>query len=76
VNLGAGERVWGRVKKDEEAIGMPASLAFYLDEYLHKPGAKNNGVTLVEMMKNPPAYVDEDTLPGWRDVKNMMKYYK
>jgi hypothetical protein len=54
---------------------MPASLAFYLDEYLYKPGAKNNGTTLSELIKNPPAVVDEDTLPGWRDIKNMMKYY-
>jgi len=76
VNLGAGERAFARVKDYEEAIGMPASLAFYLDEYLHKPGAKNNGLTLAEVIKNPPAVVDEDTLPGWRDIKNMMKYYK
>lgn len=75
VNLGAGERVFARVKKDEEAIGMPASLAFYLDEYLYKPGANNNGTTVSELIKNPPDVVDEDTLPGWRDIKNMMKYY-
>jgi uncharacterized protein (DUF169 family) len=76
VNLGAGERAFARVKKVEEAIGMPASLAFYLDEYLHKPGVKNNGFNLAEVIKNPPVVVDEDTLPGWRDIKNMMKYYK
>ena len=76
VNLGAGDRGFARVKDYEEAIGMPASLTFYLDENLYKPGAKNNGVTVPELMKNPPAVVDEDTLPGWRDIKNMMKYYK
>jgi hypothetical protein len=76
VNLGAGDRAFARVKKDEEAIGMPASLAFYLDEQLNKPGAKNDGTTIAELIKNPPAVVDEDTLPGWRDIKNIMKHYK
>jgi len=76
VNLGSGERAWGRVKDYEVGIGMPASLVFYLDKYLHSPGAKNKGTTVAEAIKNPPAYVDEDTLPGWRDIKNMMKYYK
>lgn len=76
INLGTGERAWGRVKKDEVAIGMPASLAFYLDKYLHSPGAKNKGTTVAELIKIQPTYVDEDTLPGWRDVKNIMKYYK
>jgi hypothetical protein len=55
---------------------MPASLGFYLDEYLYKPGIKNSGFNLAEVINNPPAVVDEDTLPGWRDIKNMMEYYK
>ena len=55
---------------------MPASLAFYLVEHLYKPGAKNDGTTIAELTKKPPAVVDEDTLPGWRDIKNMMKHYK
>jgi hypothetical protein len=76
VNLGAGDRAFARVKQYEEAIGMPASLAFYLDKYLYQPGVKNNGFNLAEVIKNPPAVVDEDTLPGWRDIKNIMKYYK
>jgi uncharacterized protein (DUF169 family) len=76
VNLGAGARAFSRVKPNEEAIGMPASFAFYLDEYLFKPGAKNDGTTVSELIKNPPAEVDEDTLPGWRHIRNIMKYYK
>lgn len=76
VNLGAGDRSFARVKKNEEAIGLPAYLVFHLDEYLHRPGAKNSGTTISELIKNPPAVVDEDTLPGWRDIKNMMKYYQ
>jgi hypothetical protein len=76
VNLGAGDRAFGRVQTHEEAIGMPASLAFYLDEYLYQPGLKNSGFNLGEVIKNPPAVVDEDTLPGWRHIRNMMKYYK
>jgi hypothetical protein len=76
VNLGAGDRAFGRVQTHEEAIGMPASLAFYLDEYLYQPGLKNSGFNLGEVIKNPPAVVDEDTLPGWRHIKNIMKYYE
>jgi hypothetical protein len=76
VNLGAGDRAFGRIKMNEEAIGMPASLSFYLDKYLYKPGVKNKGFNLAEVINNPPAVVDEDTLPGWRDIKNIMKYYK
>jgi hypothetical protein len=76
VNLGAGDRAFGRIKINEVAIGMPASLGFYLDEYLYKPGIKNSGFNLAEVINNPPAVVDEDTLPGWRDIKNMMEYYK
>jgi len=76
VNLGSGDRGFSRVKQYEIAIGMPASLAFYLDKYLYKPGEKNNGNTVSKLIQNPPAVVDEDTLPGWRDIKNIMKYYE
>jgi uncharacterized protein (DUF169 family) len=76
VNLGGGDRIFGRVKDYEQAIGMPASLAFYVDKYLYKPGAKNKGTTIQELIKNPPAVIDEDILPGWRDIKNMMKFYE
>jgi uncharacterized protein (DUF169 family) len=74
-NLGVGDRSFARVKDDEEVIGMPGKMAFHLDKYLFKPGEKNNGTTICALMEQPHEVVDEDTLPGWRDIKNMMKYY-
>jgi hypothetical protein len=66
-----GDRALGGAKKYEVAIGMPAPLVFDLDKNLFRAGAEHN---LMHYLENPPAEVDEDLLPGWRDVQQKSKY--
>ena len=75
-NLGLGDRAFTRVKDDELVIGMLAHVAFDLDKYLFKPGEKDNGLTARALLARSHELVDEDTLPGWRDIRSIMKYYK
>jgi len=74
-NLGAGDRAFTRVKDDEEVIGMLGHMAFHLDRNLFRPGEKNNGTNIRALLARSHEVVDEDTLPGWRDIRNIMKYY-
>jgi uncharacterized protein (DUF169 family) len=75
-NLGLGDRAFARPKDDEVVIGMLAHMAFDIDKYLFKPGEKNNGTTVRALFAQSFEIVDEDTLPGWRDIRNIMKYYE
>jgi hypothetical protein len=68
---GFGERVFARLKDYEMIMGMPGKLAFYVDEYLYAAGGEHN---LKAMMSKSYKEVNEDILPGWRDVRNKMKY--
>lgn len=68
---GFGERVFSRVKNYEMVLGMPARLAFYVDEYLFTAGGEHN---LLKMLKNSPGEADEKIFPGWQDVRAIMKY--
>ncbi|MGC8491680.1 MAG: DUF169 domain-containing protein [Syntrophobacteraceae bacterium] len=70
VLLGLGDRAFGGANKYEVGMGMPGSMIFYMDKHLHKAGGEHN---LLEYLKNPPVDVDEDTLPGWRLVRDHMK---
>ena len=69
---GYGERVFGAVKNDEVGMGMPGKMIFYVDKYLFKAGGEHNNLKV--MLKNPPREVSEDVLPGWRDIREIMKY--
>ena len=75
-NLGLGDRAFSRVKDDEKVLGMLAHMIFDLDKYLFKPGEKDNGLTARALLERSHDVIDEDTLPGWRDIRNIMKYYK
>jgi uncharacterized protein (DUF169 family) len=68
---GFGDRLFARIKNYEVVMGMPGSMAFYVDEYLYTAGGEHN---LKIMMAKPPKEVNEDIFPGWRDVRNNMKY--
>lgn len=69
--LGMGDRALRCVEKYEVAMGMPASLVFYTDEYLFKSGGDHN---LKHYLENPPdrENINESMLPGWTNVRNLM----
>jgi hypothetical protein len=71
VLLGMGNRSFGGVTKNEVATGMSGSMVFYLDENLLKAGGEENN--LKANLNKKMTYVDEDTFPGWRDVRNIIK---
>jgi uncharacterized protein (DUF169 family) len=71
VLLGGGDRAVARTKKYEVATGMPGSMVFYLDDNLFKAGGEHG---IKYLMDNPPAKIDEEMLPGWRNVRKIMKY--
>jgi hypothetical protein len=54
---------------DEVAMGMPASLCYYADQYLYKSGGAHN---LKHYLENPVETVDESILPGWTNVRKLM----
>jgi uncharacterized protein (DUF169 family) len=68
---GYGERVFGVVKDYEVALGIPGKLIFYVDENLFKAGGEHNIKTA---LKNPPKEVNETILPGWQEIRDIMKY--
>ena len=70
---GFGDRAYAGAKDYECTIGMPAKLVFYVDKFLFVSGGDHG---LAPMLKNPPVKVDEDILPGWRDVRNKLKVKK
>ena len=71
VLLGMGDRAIGRAKNYEVAMGMPGSMVFYLNDNLFLSGGEHN---LLHYLQNPPVQIDENMLPGWRNVRNIMKY--
>jgi uncharacterized protein (DUF169 family) len=68
---GFGCRVFGGTKNYEVGLGIPGKLLFYVDENLFKAGSEHS---LNEMLKTQHNDVNEDILPGWRDIRNIMKY--
>lgn len=75
VLLGMGDRALQCVEKHEVAMGMPASLSFYTDQYLFKSGGKHN---LKHYLENPPDMenINESMLPGWANVRKLMDQSK
>jgi len=71
VLLGMGDRALRCAEKYEVAMGMPAALTFYTDEYLFKSGGEHN---LKHYLDNPPDLekIDESLLPGWTNVRKLM----
>ena len=68
--LGMGDRAAGLAKKYEVAIGMPGKLVFYLNDNLFKSGGEHN---LTHYLEHPMIEVDESILPGWQNVRNLIK---
>ena len=72
VLLGSGDRSLGRVEKYEVAMGMPGSMIFYVNDNLFKSGGENN---FKHQLENPIPLdqIDESMLPGWTNVRNLIK---
>jgi uncharacterized protein (DUF169 family) len=68
---GYGCRAFGGTKNYEVILGIPGKLLFYIDAYLFKAGGEHN---IGEIQKNPPHEVNEAILPGWQDIRDIMKY--